>query len=336
MRSPQTFCGTPREFFSVSKPGFPTVKGALQKTRPPPTQSYQESGNPSRATLKQEDKMARVERRDKEPQPADKKEPGGSISRRDFLIGSGTGIAGLVIGGVVGRSIAPTAAPVSEDPAALPVAQAPAAAGETAPAAVEYKAGHMLFFDPLQCTGCMMCATACAEHWSALYYPEQTKNTVNLEFSRIRPTRFQYVDVVSVCQDCKLFPWAEGSDRSPCEEVCPEEAILHIPEGEGKPGYYGMGYKWIDRDKCLGADKCWRCAEICEDQFGMGISFDPIEKKAAACSRCGGDPQCVKVCPEPLALRFMPVGRNGRFHSFKPAEYGELVYRKAFNTIRSL
>lgn len=276
--------------------------------------------------------MARVERRDKEPQPEEKKDGGSNISRRDFLIGSGSGIAGLIIGGVVGKSLSP-AAPAAEP--AVPVAQAPAA-GETVAVAAEPKAGHMLFFDPLQCTGCMLCAVACAEHWSALYYPEQTKNMINLEFSRIRPTRFQYVDVVSVCQDCKLEVWAEGSDRSPCEEVCPEEAIKHIPEGEGKPGYYGMGYKWIDRDKCLGADKCWRCAEICEDQFGMGISFDPIEKKAAACSRCGGDPQCVKACPEPLALQFKPVGRNGRFHSFKPADYGELVYRKAFNTIRSL
>ncbi len=277
--------------------------------------------------------MARVERRDKEPKPEEKKDGSKSISRREFLIGSGTGIAGVIIGGVVGRVSAP--AVPAEAPSVAPVAPAPAA-GEAAAVAAEPVAGHMLFFDPLQCTGCMMCAVACAEHWSALYYPEQTKNMVNLEFARIRPTRFQFVDVVSVCQDCKLEVWAEGSDRSPCEEVCPEEAIYHVPEGEGKPGYYGMGYKYIDPEKCLGADKCWRCAEICEDQFGMGISFDPIEKKAQACSRCGGDPQCVQACPEPLALRFMPVGRNGRFHSFKPAEYGELVYRKAFNKIRSL
>jgi anaerobic carbon-monoxide dehydrogenase iron sulfur subunit len=278
--------------------------------------------------------MAQVERRDKEPKPEEKKEGSPSISRREFLIGSGTGIAGVIIGGVVGRVSAP-AAP-AEAPAAAPAAEAPAAAEPAAAAAVEPVAGHMLFFDPLQCTGCMLCAVACAEHWSAFYYPEETKDTVNLEFARIRPTRFQYVDVISVCQDCKLEVWAEGSDRSPCEEVCPEEAIYHVPEGEGKPGYYGMGYKYIDAEKCLGADKCWRCAEICEDQFGMGISFDPIGKKAQACSRCGGDPQCVKACPETLALQFKPVGRNGRYHSFKPAEYGELVYRKAFNKIRSL
>ena len=144
----------------------------------------------------------------------------------------------------------------------------------------------------------MKCAVACAEKWSAELFPEETKDTVNLEFSRIRPMRFQYVDVVNVCSYCQLMEWAEGTNKFPCEAVCPEEAILTIPEGEGVAGSYGMGYKWIDREKCLGADKCWRCAEVCEDQFASGISFDPIEKKAQTCSRCGGDPTCVKACPE--------------------------------------
>jgi anaerobic carbon-monoxide dehydrogenase iron sulfur subunit len=276
--------------------------------------------------------MARVERRDKEPE---KQEPGASISRREFLIGSGTGIAGLVIGGVVGSQAFPKQVETAAEPvpqAAAPAASAPGAVPVAA--ASEPKTNHYLHFDPQQCTGCMSCAVACAEHWADYYHPGL--DTVNLEFSRIRPVRFQYVDVVSVCQDCKLEPWAEGSSNSPCEEVCPEGAIYHLPEGEGAPGYYGNGYKFIEAEKCLGIDKCWRCAEICQDQFGMGISFNPITKKAQACSRCGGDPQCVKACPEPLALRFLPVGRNGRFHAFKPADYGSLVYRKIFNTRRTL
>ena len=188
---------------------------------------------------------------------------------------------------------------------AAPAGQAPvatAAPGTTAE--IKYLAGYTLVIDPVQCTGCMKCAQACAEHWSTELFPEQTKNTVNLEFSRIRPMRFQYVDVVNVCSYCQLMDWAEGSKQFPCEAVCPEKAIITIPEGEGKPGYYGMGYKWIDREKCLGLDKCWRCAEICEDQFGSGISFDPIEKKAQACSRCGGDPQCVSFCAAG-AIRFI-------------------------------
>jgi len=276
--------------------------------------------------------MNRVERRDKEPEKKpEPKEKEVKISRREFLGMTGTGVAGLVIGGVVGSQAFPKQV---QAPAPAPEAAAPAA-GE-APAAAEPKAGYTLIFDPVQCTGCMKCARACAEKWSAELLPEQTKDTVNLEFARIRPMRFQYVDVVDMCYDCKLMDWAEGSDKAPCQAVCPEEAIVVIPEGEGKVGFYGMGYKWIDREKCLGADTCWSCAEICEDQFGSGISFDPIEKKAQVCSRCGGDPECVKNCPEPLALQWVPVGRNGRYFAQQPAPMAELLYRKMYNKRRTL
>lgn len=275
--------------------------------------------------------MTPVKRRDKEPEPSEEQEDRGvKFTRRDLLIGTGAGAAGLVISGVVGCQVA-------GEPEPAPAPEAPVAAVEGEVGAIEEgKAGYTLVFDPYQCTGCMKCAVACAEKWAAELYPEETKDVVNLEFSRIRPTRFQFVDVVNVCSYCQLEEWAEGSDMFPCQAVCPEEAIITVPEGEGKEGYYGMGYKWIDRDKCLGLDTCWRCLEVCEDQFGSGISFDPIEKKAQVCSRCGGDPECVKVCPEPMALQWVPASRNGRYFAHQPAAYGELLYRKMFNKRRTL
>ncbi len=220
--------------------------------------------------------MTPVERRDKEPEPSEEqeeqKDEGGGITRRELFIGAGAGAAGLVVGGIVGSQV------IGKPAEAPPAVEAPPVEEEVAEA-VEAKAGYTLVFDPYRCTGCMKCAVACAEKWATELFPEETKDVVNLEFSRIRPTRFQYVDVVNVCSYCQLEPWAEGSDKFPCQAVCPEDAIVTVPEGEGKEGYYGMGYKWIDSEKCLGADKCWRCAEICEDQFGSGISFDPIPLK---------------------------------------------------------
>ena len=279
--------------------------------------------------------MTQVERRDVEPEPQEEPKVsgnggGGGISRREFLIGGGAGLTGLVIGGMVGSQV--IGQPAVEEAAP----EAPA--DEEAAAEVEsaYLAGHTLVFDPYQCTGCMKCSVACAEKYSTFLHPEETKDTVNLEFARIRPMRFQYVDVVNVCTYCQLEEWAEGSTDFPCANVCPEDAIVTVPEGEGEEGYYGMGYKWIDRDKCLGIDKCWRCAEICEDQFASGISFDPIDQKAQVCSRCGGDPECVKVCPEPMALQWVPASRNGRYFANQPTAYAELLYRKMYNKKRSL
>lgn len=274
--------------------------------------------------------MTQVERRDQKPEPKEEpQEKKNTVTRRDFLVGAGSLVVGGVIGGVVGAQVAPKAPAVEE---AAPVAEEPVAEGEESP----YKAGYTLVFDPVQCTGCNKCAVACSEKYSEFLHPEETKNTVNLEFARIRPMRFQYVDVVNVCNYCNLEEWAEGSTDFPCAEVCPEDAIQTIPEGEGEEGYYGMGYKWIDRDKCLGIDKCWRCGEICEDQFASGISFDPIDRKAQVCSRCGGDPECVKACPEPLALQWVPASRNGRYFANHPPAYAELLYRKMFNKRRVL
>ena len=277
--------------------------------------------------------MSKVERRDIKPEPK-KEEPqpkkaGTGFNRREFLGMAGAGAAGLVIGGVAGSQLFPKTVEVA---GTSTEASAPAAAEKAGE--VVYQKGFTLVYDPAQCTGCMKCAVACAEKWATELFPEQTKNQVNLEFSRIRPMRFQYVDVVNVCNYCQLMEWAEGSSKFPCEAVCPEEAIVTVPEGEGKQGSYGMGYKWIDRDKCLGADKCWRCAEICEDQFGSGISFDPIEKKAQACSRCGGDPTCVKACPEPLALQWVPLMRNGRFYANTPTDAAKMLYRKMYSSRR--
>lgn len=279
--------------------------------------------------------MSRVERRDKEPEPK-KEEPkakagAGGFNRREFLGMAGAGAAGLVIGGVAGSQLFPR---TEQAPAAPGPAAGQPVEGEVAQ--VEYKANYTLVFDPTQCTGCMKCAVACAEKWSSELYPEETKDTVNLEFSRIRPMRFQYVDVVNVCSYCQLYEWAEGTNKFPCEAVCPEEAILTVPEGEGVAGSYGMGYRWIDAEKCLGLDKCWRCAEICEDQFGSGISFDPIEKKAQVCSRCGGDPTCVKACPEPLALQWVPFLRNGRYYANAPTDAAKLLYRKLYGKRRDI
>jgi len=256
----------------------------------------------------------------------------GRISRRDFL--RYASLLGLSIGtaealaACAPKTPQPTTGP--EKPTTAPSTAATTEPPPPTPAAKEALEGHMLMFDPTACTGCLKCATACADKWATEYFPDQAKNMMNLEFARIRPMRFQYVDVVNVCWYCGLIKWAEGSDKSPCAQVCPQDAIVVVPKGEGKAGYTGMGYMTVDRAKCLGLEACGRCLEICEDQFGSGISFDPIEEKAQICSRCGGLPACVDACPEPLALQFVPVQRNGRSYAQRPADLAESLYNRMY------
>jgi len=262
----------------------------------------------------------------------------GKIGRREFL--RYASLLGLSLGAAEAlASCAPQPTPTAAPPTPTAGAAPPTPTAGPAPLPVaekEAKAGHMLRFNPAVCTGCLLCAVACAEKWATEYFPEETKDVVNLEFSVIRPMRSQYVDVVNVCTYCNLIAWAEGSDKFPCQQVCPEDAIITVPEGEGKEGFYGMGYKMIDREKCIGLDICGRCLEVCEDQFGSGISFDPIEKKAMVCTMCGGLPACVNACPEPTALQFVPLQTNGRYFANQPEAYFELMYTKLFAKRRDL
>ena len=258
----------------------------------------------------------------------------GKMGRREFL--RYASLLGVSLG--VAEALASCAPRPTPEPTPEPTPAPPTPTEAPPPEVVEVvaKPGHMLRFNPAVCTGCLLCAVACAEKWATEYFPEETKDVVNLEFSMIRPMRSQYVDIVNVCTYCSLIAWAEGSDKFPCEAVCPEDAIITVPEGEGKPGFYGMGYKMIDRDKCTGLDLCGRCLEICEDQFGSGISFDPIEKKAMVCTMCGGLPACVEACPEPTALQFVPLMTNGRYFANQPEAYFELMYTKLFAKRRDL
>jgi len=283
----------------------------------------------------------------------------GMISRRDFLrymtmLGVTVGAAEALAAcapkptptAVPPTRVPPTAVPPTAVPptAVPPTAVAPTAAppptvAPTAPppaAQVKALAGYMLRYNPVLCTGCQVCVYACADKWMTEYFPAEAADTINPEFARIRLMRFQYVDVLNNCQYCTLIDWAEGSTKFPCEQVCPTGAIMTIPEGEGKPEYTGMGYKTVDRALCTGLELCGRCLEVCEDQFGSGMSFDPIEHKAQVCSRCGGVPACVTACPEPGALEFAPLQTNGRYWATVPTAHAEMLYMKIYNTRRVL
>jgi Fe-S-cluster-containing hydrogenase component 2 len=55
----------------------------------------------------------------------------------------------------------------------------------------------------------------------------------------------------------------------------------------------------INTQKCTG---CQTCLKACP--WAM-TSFDAETKKATKCNLCGGDPQCVKICPAG-ALSYVP------------------------------
>ena len=68
--------------------------------------------------------------------------------------------------------------------------------------------------------------------------------------------------------------------------VCPKGAIS--PAGVlGEKGYEIIK---VDEEKCIG---CGACAEKCPKHV-----VKIREDKAKICDTCGGDPTCVKTCPQ--------------------------------------
>jgi carbon-monoxide dehydrogenase iron sulfur subunit len=130
--------------------------------------------------------------------------------------------------------------------------------------------------DPQKCTGCRICELACSVH----NYGE-----VNPVRARIFVVRDESGGLVStipvVCRQC---------EDALCERLCPARALERDTT---------TGAIVVVEERCLG---CRTCVVTCP--FGAP-AVDPQLGIAQKCDLCGGDPTCVRVCPN-QALVLVP------------------------------
>jgi len=118
---------------------------------------------------------------------------------------------------------------------------------------------------PEKCTGCRICELACAYHHFKVINPSK---------SRVRVVRIHHepADAPVFCTQCGL-----------CIGACPFNALKRDLK---------TGAVIVDEGKCTG---CGVCVQVCP--YGAAV-IDRDSRKLLICDLCGGDPECVKHCPE--------------------------------------
>lgn len=130
--------------------------------------------------------------------------------------------------------------------------------------------------DEGKCVGCLACVVTCLDH----HYPAHAADAVPPRRYRktVRPSGYTRYETYSCCH-CK---------NAPCAAACPVGAIRKDASG------------WVltDRNACVG---CGACLSACP----FGIPQMGHDGKMVKCDGCGGQPNCVKICPNG-ALRVQP------------------------------
>ena len=133
---------------------------------------------------------------------------------------------------------------------------------------------------PERCGYCRICELVCAYVHFGVVNPRKAAIRVLSTFPNPPVNR------PIVCMQC---------GKPPCMDACPADAIYRDEHGIVR----------VDPNKCI---KCGNCAEACP--FGA-IFFHADVHHAIKCDLCGGDPQCVRYCPN-QALRYLPPHELGQ------------------------
>ena len=150
---------------------------------------------------------------------------------------------------------------------------------------------------PERCSGCRLCELACSLVRFGVNNPKKSCLRVMVAYPH------PVIRMPIICHQCR---------EPKCAENCPTGAI-QVKDG----------LVVIDEDACI---SCNQCVVSCP--FGAIFTHADLDTPFK-CDLCGGDPECVKVCPK-RALLFVPehlIGDEHRITSLlKYAHMKEIQY----------
>ena len=203
----------------------------------------------------------------------------GIVTRREFLAVSGALGVGVATFSLVGCGSSSTAD--STTPRQVFVANAQG----------------MVVAEPTRCVGCRRCEFACVAFNEGGAQPSIAKVKVARNYlygvagAQVGYARGDGIfGNFRVIQDtCRQCP-----HPVPCQLACPNGAIEVVPP---------VNARVVNNDKCKG---CGICTQACPwEMTSLTGNVNGANTKATKCTLCGGDPECVKMCPTG-ALQYLP------------------------------
>ncbi len=226
----------------------------------------------------------------------EKKKESGEISRRKFLKDAGLVVGGTAIGSTIllaacaGETVTETATKTVTSTAPGTTATTTKTVTVEVPVQLP-KAKGFVAYDDSVCSGCGVCNDVCS-----LYHFGECSPYLAAITLKTNPVDAYYTEN-ETCRQC---------DAPTCIAACPVEGAMYVDEETGA--------RCIDEEKCIG---CGICAEACEYNIDKGdappfrenwvggaevqknkiIKLNPETNKYFKCDLCGGEPQCVRLCP---------------------------------------
>lgn len=157
------------------------------------------------------------------------------------------------------------------------------------------------------CTGCRACELACALKKEAAFWTE----TASI---RVREVGTGPLDIPVFCHQC--------SDH-PCVQACPaadkalwadEEGIVRVQEG------FCFRSRGID---------CQRCRRACP---GNSIAYHPVSNLPMFCDRCGGEPECARVCASGALAVTNNESFDGKHYALPEEQIVNDLYLRLYGT----
>lgn len=188
------------------------------------------------------------------------RKPPSPFSRRRFFKLTAAGVA-AALGTLAGYGC--TFTPLAASSVERPEIEIPAAKARVAG-------------DPLLCVGCRLCELACSTYNEGVSNPRLAR--LRIDRLRDRGLWSDGLFIPEVCYQC---------DEPSCLIECNLRGAGAITVDEERETLARV----VNEEKCPGT-----CIDVCRDAcpWRMPSLGDRV---AIKCNLCGGDPQCVKVCP---------------------------------------